>query len=140
VISRKDAETFSRGRKRGKKSKAVSAGVDSLNLLVSRQARADIREGAHYYDTEDKTSNVTARFLNAVGAAFDTVTEAPQRWPRVQGLPPNRSMHYYVMQNFPYTVVYQRRGEDTVEIVAVAHHKRQSKYWLVGADAAGPRR
>ncbi len=48
-------------------------------------------------------------------------------------------MHYYVMPKFPYTVVYQRRAEDIVEIVAVAHHKRQSKYWVVDADTAGPR-
>jgi hypothetical protein len=38
-------------------------------------------------------------------------------------------MHYYVMRRFPYTVVYQRRGEDTVEIVALAHHKRRTEYW-----------
>jgi hypothetical protein len=49
-------------------------------------------------------------------------------------------MHYYVMPKFPYTVVYQRRVEDIVEIVAVAHHKRQSKYWVADADTAGPRR
>ncbi len=138
VISRKDAATSCLGRKRARKSRAVSAGAGSLNLLISRQARADLHEGARYYDAEDKTSNVSARFLNAVGAAFDTVAEAPQPWPRVQGLPPNRSMQYYVMLKFPYTVVYQRRAEDIVEIVAVAHHKRQSKYGLVDADADGP--
>ena len=64
-----------------------------------------------------------------MGATFDTVTDAPDRWPTVQGLPSNRRMHYYVMPDFPYTVVYQRRGEDTVEIVAIAHHKRRQHYW-----------
>jgi hypothetical protein len=67
-----------------------------------------------------------------VGAAFDIVTEAPDRWPLVQGLPRSRSMHYYVMPNFPYTVVYQRRGEETVEIVSLAHHKRR-RYWAPAA-------
>jgi hypothetical protein len=38
-------------------------------------------------------------------------------------------MHYYVMPDFPYTIVYQGRGEDTVEIVAVAHNKRRPQYW-----------
>ena len=28
-------------------------------------------------------------------------------------------MRFYVMPVFPYTIVYQRRDEDTVEIVAV---------------------
>jgi hypothetical protein len=37
-------------------------------------------------------------------------------------------MRYYVMAVFPYTVVYQRRDEDLVEIVAVAHQKRR-RYW-----------
>lgn len=72
---------------------------------------------------------VCDRFLSAVGAAFDTVTEAPQRWPLVKGLPPNRVMHYYVMSGFPYTIVYQLRAEDVVEVVAVAHQKRETKYW-----------
>ena len=42
-------------------------------------------------------------------------------------------MHYYVMPHFPCTVVYQRRGEDVVEIVALAHHKRRPQYWAPGA-------
>ena len=37
-------------------------------------------------------------------------------------------MHYYVMPRFPYTVVYQLRVADTVEIIAVAHHKRRSMF------------
>jgi hypothetical protein len=61
------------------------------------------------------------------------VTDAPERWPLVQGLPPSRRMHYYVMPDFPYTVVYQRRGEDVIEIVALAHQKRRPQYWTVGA-------
>jgi plasmid stabilization system protein ParE len=68
------------------------------------------------------------------------VTEAPQRWPLVKGLPPNRAMHYYVMSGFPYTIVYQLRAEDTVEIMAVAHQKRQTKYWDRRGAGPGPRR
>ena len=99
----------------------------ALNLLLSLQAREDIREGARWYDQRDPA--VRARFLNTVGGAFDTILEAPERWPLVQGLPPNRRMRYYVISVFPYTVVYQRRDEDTVEIVAVAHQKRRRLYW-----------
>ena len=101
----------------------------ALNLLLSLQAREDIRKGAHWYDERDPA--VRARFLNSVGGAFDTILEAPERWPLVEGLPPNRHMRYYVMPVFPYTVVYQRRTEDTVEIVAVAHQKRRRSYWEV---------
>jgi len=38
-------------------------------------------------------------------------------------------MRYYVMARFPYTVVYQMRDQDLVEIVAVAHQKRRRLYW-----------
>lgn len=38
-------------------------------------------------------------------------------------------MHYYVMSGFPYTIVYQLRTEDIIEIVAVAHQKRRRLYW-----------
>jgi hypothetical protein len=68
------------------------------------------------------------------------VTEAPQRWPLVKGLSANRAMHYYVMSGFPYTVVYQLRAEDVIEIVAVAHHKRDAKYWQRRPPAPNPRR
>jgi plasmid stabilization system protein ParE len=135
--SKKGAPIIFPGRKRDRKSKAVSAEAVSLNLIVSRQARVDIREGAHWYDERDPA--VCGRFLDAVGAAFDTVAEAPQRWPMVKGLPSNRPMHYYVMSGFPYTIVYQWRAEDTVEIVAVAHQKRQTKYWKSGTAGPGPR-
>jgi len=88
------------------------------------QARRDIRESARWYDERDP--EVCDRFINTVGAAFDMISEAPQRWPLVRGLSPGRVMHYYVMSGFPYTIVYQLRAEDTVEILAVAHQKRRA--------------
>lgn len=35
---------------------------------------------------------------------------------------------YFVMDRFPYSIVY-RHTEDTVTIIAIAHHSRRPGYW-----------
>jgi toxin ParE1/3/4 len=65
------------------------------------------------------------------GAAFDIeleraialIGEAPQRWP-----PYLHGTQRFVLRRFPFFVVY-RRTAGGVEVIAVAHAKRQPGYW-----------
>lgn len=88
-----------------------------------------MREGARFYERRDP--DLRRRFLNTLGAVFDLIAEAPLRWPVVRGLPSERPLRYYVMPDFPYTVVFQVRSEDTLQIVAVGHQKRRPRYWAL---------
>jgi hypothetical protein len=62
-------------------------------------------------------------YLTAVDEAVVLVAEAPARWPRING-----RHHRFVMQRFPFSVVYRFDDRELI-IVAVAHHKRRPGYW-----------
>jgi plasmid stabilization system protein ParE len=64
-------------------------------------------------------------FLLELATAVDAVVEAPQRWPTGR----SDTRRYVFSGTYPFTLVY-KVFEDWVEIVAVAHQKRQPEFWL----------
>ena len=64
------------------------------------------------------------RFAAAVRHATDVVAAHPDA-----GSPRGTSVvRRLVVIGFPYDLVYWQRGE-TVEIIALAHHRRRPNYW-----------
>jgi hypothetical protein len=56
-------------------------------------------------------------------AAIENIAEAPSRWPRLHG-----RFRRYLLHRFPFSVVYLER-EHSIEVIAVAHHRRRPGYW-----------
>ncbi len=57
--------------------------------------------------------------------AVGSIAESPSRWSqRGEGI------RCYVMQRFPFLVVYREFGEK-VQVIAVAHGRRRPGYWKV---------
>jgi hypothetical protein len=52
------------------------------------------------------------------------VAAAPLRWPAYRA-----KTRRYVFRRFPYSLVYKVYG-DLVRVLAVAHDKRRSNYWV----------
>ena len=62
-------------------------------------------------------------FLLALEEAVNAVMEAPHRWPeRAHGC-----RQYLFTSRYPFSLIY--RTSSTIEIVAVAHHRRRPGYW-----------
>ena len=57
------------------------------------------------------------------------VAAAPERWPLAPRVLASRGARKYLLERFPYVVIYRPVGDDEVEVVAVAHHKRRPRYW-----------
>ena len=62
-------------------------------------------------------------FIAAISDALDSISQAPQRWPK----------HLYgtrrfVLHRFPFSIIYLD-DPDALSIVAVAHNKRKPGYW-----------
>ena len=83
-------------------------------------ARADFRDGALWY--EEQRTGLGDEFSRAVRAAASLIASGPERWPTKQGL------RRYVLRRFPYTIAY-RFESGVVEILAVAHHRRDPASW-----------
>jgi plasmid stabilization system protein ParE len=83
---------------------------------------ADEAESAHWWYRE---RNIAAaeEFLQELDAAMEAIAEAPDRWPRVHS-----RYRRFLLHKFPFSVVYIRR-QTIVEVIAIAHHRRQPGYW-----------
>ena len=96
----------------------------SLRRELLPEAIAEILQAAEWY--EDRRIGLGEEFLSAAEQAMDAVAAAPlasAAWP---GSVRHRRR---VMKKFPYILVYEVRS-DTLEIVAVAHTKREPGYWV----------
>lgn len=61
--------------------------------------------------------------LDAYSDAIDGLERTAADCPR-----DDEGVHFYHLRNFPYTVWYEIAGDD-VTVLAVAHQRRQPRYW-----------
>jgi plasmid stabilization system protein ParE len=87
------------------------------------EAWLDAQEARDWYAAR---SPFAARgFLLELADAVNAALAAPTWYPRGRA----NTRRYSFPGRYPYTLVYRLDG-DEVEIVAVAHHKRDPDYWL----------
>ena len=62
-------------------------------------------------------------FESELKRAREVITRSPNTWPKyIHGT------QRYLMQRFPYFVVY-RVGDNRIEIIAIAHERQRPGYW-----------
>lgn len=71
----------------------------------------------------ERSSRAGEAFLREVDRAVALIAATPKVW-----APFEAGTRRYVLQRFPYDIIY-RETEAGIQIVAVAHQKRQPKYW-----------
>jgi hypothetical protein len=84
-------------------------------------AEAELQDAAAWYD--ERSPGLGLRFVLAVRAKTDDVAEAPDRWPLAAGT------RRVLLGRFPYALVYHQIADAEIEVVAVAHLRRRSRYW-----------
>lgn len=92
-----------------------------MRLEVRPQAEDEIDAAAAWYEREH--SGLGGSFVQAVISAFSSIAEQPSAYPRV-----GRGARRFVMQRFPYVIVY-RQQRDTIVIYACIHSHRDPKHW-----------
>lgn len=94
-----------------------------MNYSFHPAAEVEHLETVAYY--ESKRPGLGAEYLNRFEAEMAQVCRAPRRYP-IEGEPDVRRKR---MEKFPFTILY-RESAGTVQILAVAHHRRRPNYWL----------
>jgi toxin ParE1/3/4 len=84
-------------------------------------AEIELNEAADWYG--ERRLGLGLEFLAAIREKIAGILEAPGRWRTVNGA------RRVLLGWFPYAVVYREVSDDEIEIVAVAHYRRQPKYW-----------
>jgi len=92
----------------------------------------ELAEAALWY--EAKKEGLGADLLAEIDATLPLLGERPRSFPRLQGVNPALEIRRALLARFPYAMVFLVRP-DEVRVLAVAHARRRSGYWLsrVGA-------
>ena len=85
-------------------------------------AIADMEATREFYQ-EHASATVAARFLDQVERAANRLVESP-----FLGAPVTPLLRRLLLQQFPYSLIYQV-GSEVVTILAVAAHRRRPGYW-----------
>ena len=92
-----------------------------MKVRLLAAARAELKDAVVWYDNQ--APGTGTRFLKAVLDAMRAIEQGPHAWPFVA-----KSTQKYVLQRFPYSIVFEIDG-DNLLIIAIAHHRRRPGYW-----------
>jgi toxin ParE1/3/4 len=94
-----------------------------MNYEFHPAAEAEHLESVAYY--ESRRPGLGASYLGEFEKIMGLVCESPQRYP-IDKKPDIRRIR---MKRFPFTILY-RVASETIQVLAVAHHRRRPQYWL----------
>lgn len=98
-----------------------------MKLRLAIAAQSDLRSAANWYDAQ--RDGLGDEFLEELATAIREIERDPLRFARVATVRTRRDIRTYRLARFPYSVVYERIGEEST-VIAVAHAKRRPSYWL----------
>ena len=90
-------------------------------------ARTETRAAASWY--REQSQEAARSFTGAVMHGVQSIRERPEAW----AIWRRTAVRRRVLRQFPYSLFFIIEN-DTVVIVAVAHHKRRPGYWLPRLD------
>lgn len=90
-------------------------------LQIHPDALDELKSALGWYSERSKTA--AFNFIAEIDQAIDNIAESPSRWP--QGEYGTRK---FTLRRFPFAIIY-RETETSIQIVAIAHGRRQPGYW-----------
>ena len=85
------------------------------------EARKEIQHETRFYrQAGQRTGN---RFIEATKKASEQLQDNPAMWPSM-----TERLRGNILSQFPFTIIYAF-NEDTIFIVAFAHHRKEPGYW-----------
>jgi len=96
----------------------------AYNLIVSAKATTDVLDACIYYEAQQ--SGLSARFISALSAAYDKISQAPQHYSYIS---PERKngLRDIKIKDFPYIVIFDI-NDNTVTIYAVFNTYQKPKF------------
>lgn len=92
-----------------------------LRVEIDDEALAEAVDAQAYYAA--LRADLAADFATALDRAIARIASHPLTWP-----PYTANTRRYLMDRFPYAVIYRING-DVLHILAVAHQHRRPGYW-----------
>ncbi|HEX2894292.1 MAG TPA: type II toxin-antitoxin system RelE/ParE family toxin [Marmoricola sp.] len=90
------------------------------------EAAAELEETVVWY--EQRHPGLGRRLLSAVDAAIEGIQLWPESAPAWSVSGSSGAIRRSAVRGFPYRIIYTV-GEETIEVLALAHDKRKPGYW-----------
>jgi toxin ParE1/3/4 len=97
----------------------------SPKLRVRPEAEAELTAAINWY--EAKRRGVGIALLSAVDHALDRIVELPGASPLWKVGYPYRK---HILKRFPFLIIFTLLEGRGIEVIAIAHTKRNPGYWL----------
>ena len=96
-----------------------------MNLVYLPEARLDVLAAVTYYDDCEGGEGTLARdFYKELKRAENDIIEMPDFWH-----PVSKDYRRKWIRRFPFGIIYHKIDNQIIEVVAVAHQKRQPNCW-----------
>ena len=92
-----------------------------MRVRLTPEARADVAEARLWY--RQRELGLDARFLDAVEACVNSVSDHPERGLVVEG-----TIRRLLIRGFPYCIFYTLYAEEAV-VIACLHGARSPRVW-----------
>ena len=103
-----------------------------MRLELHPEARAELRSAALWYD--ERRPGLGDEFIAEISAALDRIGDTPESYPAWKGTRAGGPLfRKATVQRFPYLIAFEQH-EHYLLVLAVAHAKRRSLYWLTRAN------
>ena len=89
-------------------------------------ARDDIHEATEWYACRDPRA--ARRFVAAVEAAMNEITEFPDGPPRLETWPGQEDIRRVLLHRFPYVIVFEVLSGEIV-VWSISHTNRKPNHW-----------
>ena len=95
--------------------------MPELRIELHEEAVAEARAAREWYGARSEAA--AEAFMVELGQAVEQIAKFPEAWP-----PYVSNTRRYLLQRFPFSIVYRRRRR-IVQVIAVAHNRRRPGYW-----------
>jgi plasmid stabilization system protein ParE len=93
-----------------------------MRIVILKAAQAEFDDATDYY-AEHASLRIAEAFVND----FQHVCQRLAKRPEI-GTSLSMRLRFLPLRHFPYSVIY-RLSADAITIQAIAHQRRQPKYW-----------
>ncbi len=96
------------------------------------QAKQEFAEAAVWY--ESNQPGLANRFLEEIEQQLALIREHPAVFPILRDVPRELEVRRSLLRRFPYGLIFVEL-DDEIQILALAHNRRQPGYWLDRLEA-----
>ena len=95
-----------------------------MKVRFRPEAALEAREARAFY--AEREPQLGAQFVTALEAVVTRIAERPRAFPELLRPAIVRRAR---LRRFPYVVMFRLVGNETIEVLAVAHTRRRPGYW-----------